>query len=50
VQEIGDFALYNEILGPIKIWKAKFQSDIKSDNKYLLTECPKEIEMAKQAF
>ncbi|MDD5086276.1 MAG: hypothetical protein PHV16_00845, partial [Candidatus Nanoarchaeia archaeon] len=49
--KIGDFAFYNDVMGPIKIWKANFPSDIKANPDYLERNYPNvNLSIAKRAF
>ncbi len=40
---LGEFAYYNGLRGPIKIWDINYPSDIKLNSSYLNTEYPKEL-------
>ncbi|MBU0957464.1 MAG: hypothetical protein KKF56_01500 [Nanoarchaeota archaeon] len=38
--QIGDFAYFNGLIGPIKIWEINYPENVQYDDKYLLLEYP----------
>lgn len=48
--DLGDFAFYGDLLGPIKIWEINYPKTIKTNLEYLKTDFPDSVRLAKDIF
>ena len=46
----GDFIMYGDIQGPIKIWKIKYPAGIEKKEEYLQTGYPESIRLVKPSL
>lgn len=50
IPDYQDFVFYNDVRGPIKIWKIHYPPDIKFKPEYISEDYPESVRVATQAF